>query len=144
MKFIVFPARVTLVLIACFLIVAAGCGRGGVERHSLSGNVTFQGNPVPTGRIIFEPDASKGNDGPQGVAMIENGRYSTDKFGRGAISGPLIVRIAGFGGGNSSADQEQSSASPKPLFPIYTTKIELKEGSSSFDFEIPASSPPKR
>ena len=137
MKNIMPSVHITLAFLACCLIATAGCGRGGVERHSLSGKVTYQGQPVPAGRIIFEPDASKGNDGPQGVASITDGYYSTDKFGRGAISGALIVRIAGFDKMPQRSDEGQEGASARPLFPIYTTQIELAKEDSSFDFEIP-------
>ena len=35
------------------------------------------GQPVPAGRVVFEPDASQGNRGPASYAEIEAGHYRT-------------------------------------------------------------------
>ena len=51
-----------------------GCGDGGLKRYRVSGDVSFQGKPVPAGSIIFTPDTAKGNAGPQGTANIIDGR----------------------------------------------------------------------
>ena len=49
-----------------------------------------------SGRIYFAPDPARGNDGPQGYAPIENGRYYTAKGGEPAAGGPVVVRIDGY------------------------------------------------
>ena len=54
------------------LILCAGCD-GGPTRYSVGGVVQFNGNPVPSGRLVFTPDHPKGNQGPQGVADILQG-----------------------------------------------------------------------
>jgi hypothetical protein len=131
MKNIHISTRVIFGLFACCLVVFTGCSDSGVERYSLSGKVTYDGKPVSTGCIIFEPDSSKGNKGPQGFTNIENGRYSTDDIGRGAIHGPLIVRIEG---------QMETSNGPKEKIPSYTTHIDLPKETSTFDFEMPKAS----
>ena len=106
--------------------MTAACSNSGVERHKLSGKVTYQGKPVVKGSIIFEPDTAKGNSGPQGFAAIQDGSYTTDKFGRGAISGPLIVRISG---------QIETPNGEKKSIPDYTTHIDLPKEASTHDFE---------
>ena len=137
MKRPAFFARITMCVAAACLVTAVGCNRSGVDRHNLSGKVTFQGRPVPAGRIVFEPDAAKGNRGPQGITMIEDGQYSTEKFGKGAVAGALIVRIEGFEKPAATTAADENSEA-KPLFPTYITHIELGKEDSTFDFDIPA------
>ena len=43
------------------LLLAAGCGEAGPARYHVSGKVTFNGQPVPAGQIVFEPDPTAGN-----------------------------------------------------------------------------------
>jgi hypothetical protein len=76
------PAVVTGLALAL-----TGCG-GGTQRIRISGQVTFQGKPVPYGNLVFEPDQSKGNRGPQGYAKIQDGRYDTNNAGTGALPRP--------------------------------------------------------
>ena len=111
----------------------AGCGKSGVPRYNLSGTVTYQGKPVPAGQIIFEPDGRKGNDGPQGFSDIKDGKYGTDKFGKGAVAGPLIVTITGTTGKNPT----EANMLGQPLFPKYETTIDLPEEAIEYDFEVP-------
>ncbi|HBO43340.1 MAG TPA: hypothetical protein DD670_05285 [Planctomycetaceae bacterium] len=120
-------------ILACGLTPLAGCGGDKAERYSLTGQVTYQGKPVPAGHLVFEPDASKGNQGPQGFANIENGRYATDQFGRGAVSGPLVVQITAFMDPSQRDEDEPSDEGSL----TYTTHIDLPKEASSFDFDIP-------
>jgi hypothetical protein len=54
------------------VLSAAGCGGPGVG--TVSGKVTFQGVPLPTGRITFIPET-----GSPAVGVIEDGKYSVPK-----------------------------------------------------------------
>ena len=123
-----------LCVLAASVLGWAGCGNQGVPRYNLSGTVTFQGKPVPAGRIIFEPDVRKGNDGPQGYSDIKDGKYGTDRFGKGAVAGPLIVTIIGTTGENAS----EANMLGQPLFPRYKTTIDLPKEAIEYDFEVPA------
>ena len=129
-------ARFTMILglplVASALLVVEGCGGSKVERHNLSGRVTFRGQPVPVGLIVFEPDATRGNRGPQGYAQIFDGRYETEKFGKGAIVGALTVEITGFPPGDGSAGNPGT-----PLFPPYKTRTQISADRSTLDFEVP-------
>ena len=118
-------------ILVCFTLLL-GCGGGGPARKSLKGKVTYAGEPVPMGRIMFEPDISQGNDGPQGFSSIENGFYNTNNFGKGAITGPLIVTITAF-------EKSEKGLPAKPLFPRYVTRVNLSEDAASLDFAIPGS-----
>lgn len=129
-----------LSLVTFLLFITAACGGNSAERYGLSGEVTFAGKPVPSGMIYFEPDVSKGNKGPQGFAQITDGKYNTDKFGKGAVSGPLVVSVVGFSA-ESAANAESAG---RPLFPRYSTRIELAKEASTFNFEVPAGYKPEQ
>ena len=126
------------VVVVTLAIIAAGCGGSDVKRFNLSGKVTYGGKPVTEGLIVFEPDSCKGNRGPQGFSKIVDGEYQTDKFGKGAVSGALIVQISGTvakPAGDQPAVDERSAM--RFQMPPYTTEINLPEETSTYDFEIP-------
>ena len=64
-----------ILLLGCLLAVGACGGPGGPPKYSVSGNVTFDGAPLPEGEIAFRPTDGKGQScgGP-----IENGKYAFD------------------------------------------------------------------
>jgi hypothetical protein len=117
-------------------VIALGCrpSTQGPTRYSIKGSVSFRGQPVPIGRIVFEPDAKAGKDGPPAVAEVLNGRYETGlRFG--GVGGPHIVVIEGFdspGPGGLGPDD-----AAKPLFPEYRTTVELPREGSTQDFDVP-------
>jgi hypothetical protein len=123
-------ARCLSLLVACWTIV--GCGESGVH---VSGEVTFGGKPVPAGRIYFNPDFSKKNDGPQGYADIKDGKFDTRAHGKGACGGATIVVINGFDGNA----QPGAATKGDPLFHEYQVAIELPKVSSMQKFDVPAS-----
>lgn len=130
------------VVVAATMASLVGCGGdSGPKRYDLSGTVTYDGKPVPAGTIIFEPDSSKGNPGPQGVAEIRDGKYDTSKNGKGLIGGPHIVRITGF---DRATEDETTTA--EPLFSEYKIEVDLPKEGGTKDFEVPADAPkpPKR
>jgi hypothetical protein len=96
--------------------------------------VTFGGKPVPSGSIYFEADGSRGNAGPVSIVGIENGRFD-NKAARvaGPVQGPLVVRITG------NPQLEPGGDPQPPLFPEYTTAVELVPGREkiTFDFDVP-------
>jgi hypothetical protein len=112
-------------LVTCAL--SAGCGDGS-GRVELSGTVTFNGQPVPAGKIYFSPDPAKGNKGPQGYADIKDGKFDTARTGKGGVTGPVIVHIEGL----SAGDQ------PQPLFAAYEVPADLSGKSSGLTYDVPA------
>jgi hypothetical protein len=51
-----------LVLLCCVLTTGlTGCGQGGAKLVPVEGKVTMGAKPVPTGTVIFYPDAARGN-----------------------------------------------------------------------------------
>jgi hypothetical protein len=116
------------------LIVVAGCGQRGPVRFRVSGTVAHAGKPVQLGRVVFEPDTSRGNDGPQGFAPIENGRFDTaGPHCRGTVGGAMRVRIDGF----EMTRGEDAAASGKLLFPTYEEAIDLPRADVVRDFAVP-------
>jgi hypothetical protein len=98
--------------------------------------VTFAGQPVPVGRISFEPDTAAGNSGPAGYGSIVAGRYSTYPT-MGAVKGPQVVRITGFDG---KPFGEMTDG--KPLFPDHTTSADLPAKPTTIDFDVPPRTTP--
>lgn len=127
-------ARVGLTLgLAC----VAGCGDA-IVRTQVSGAVIYDGQAVPVGRIYFNPDASKQNDGPQGYADIKDGRYDTRLSGKAPVPGALLVRVEGFDG-----QPEEGRPIGQALF-IYETALDLAKGADATrDFKITTADAPQ-
>jgi hypothetical protein len=118
----------------CSLAAAllAGCSDR-VERVRVSGQITFQGKPVPYGNITFEPDRTKGNQGPQGYAQIRDGQYDTRNAGTEPCPGAQNVHIIGY-------PELGSGATGKTMLVIdYYTTAELTRQAATKDFDVPAS-----
>ncbi|WP_437230018.1 hypothetical protein SH661x_001740 [Planctomicrobium sp. SH661] len=93
--------KFTAVILA---ICHAGCQReGGVRRFTVSGTITLDGQPVPAGEILFEPDTEKGGSGPAGIAEIKQGKFRTRKQ-FGISGGPQVATITANTGEELSTD----------------------------------------
>src|SRR5690242_20151480 len=77
------PLFARLVPLAVLVCVAAGCGGGAA---SVSGAVTFNGEPVGEGFITFLPADGKG---PSAAGPIESGHFAVDHL----TPGPKVVKI---------------------------------------------------
>ena len=128
--------RWTLVAMLTFCLMC-GCGdsQDGPQRFQVSGNVSYDGKPVPKGFITFEPDSKAGNKGPGGGASIVNGRYKTDSD-RGVVGGPHLVRIVGYDGVAASVEGERL-ADGKPLFSTFETSFDFPKQNGTRDFDVP-------
>lgn len=116
-----------LLLTVCLTVVVLGCsGQQGPPRYTISGKVTYDGQPVQEGKIVFTPSS-----GPGSVADIVSGRYST-RADKGAVTGSQQVTICGTDGTQATATHDNT------LFENYTTTIDVPEGDATFDFDIPA------
>lgn len=122
-------------LAAC---LAAGCGSE-VDRQDVSGKVTFAGQPIAYGHIMFMPESTE-KLAPTGEAEIIDGHYDTSEpGGAGIIPGPHQVRITGYQQRppEVSSDETAPVKSEPPLFDGYSTKADLKAGEN--DFDVPES-----
>lgn len=132
------------VLLDCLLLAAglallAGCDRG-PKRYHLSGQVLYDGKPVPAGEIFFDPDGKKKHDGPQGFARIKDGRYDTRDGGKPAGSGPYVARILG---GDGVIPPGADLPLGRPLFPEYTKSVDIPaEEDAKLNFDVPVKRPP--
>ena len=90
--------RFVLAALAVGLVVAVGCGpRDTRIRNRVSGGVTYGGEPVASGEILLIPDGEKGNSGPEGLAIIKNGRFDTrGSRAPGVDEGPMVIEVTGF------------------------------------------------
>ena len=128
--------KIVMALGLILFVSCLGCSdTNDTGRTALSGKVTFDGKPVPYGLIYFTPDTTRGNQGPQGHAEIIDGQYRTDDgdAGVGTVTGPLVVQISGFSEGRG----DNGIIKGTPIFHRYKTQIELSEGVSTMDFEVP-------
>ena len=118
------------------LVLLVGCKDSGPGRFRVSGNAKFEGNPIPFGDVVFTPDGSKKNSGPQGIAQIRDGKYDTAASGgKGFGGGPTIIRVTGFSGEGGKVICE------------YQYKADLPRSETTHDIDVPkagASSRPQK
>jgi len=110
----------------------AGCGKEGPERVVVSGEVSYQGEPVRAGVIRFHP--IKGTRTSMWGAYVVEGKYTTRKGG-GVPVGTHRVEILGFrveGGGQAGVEAPAIdgglAARPREQYipPKYNTRTELE------------------
>ncbi len=112
-----------------------GCGGSdGPARYRYSGKVTFEGQPVPAGEVVFEPDNGAGNSGPQGFARIANGAYDTGRD-KGTVGGAQIIRIRGH-----DAVVLDENKPITILFDNYEVRENLPKKDTVKDFQVTAPS----
>lgn len=127
-----------LALAVCVGGLTTGCGS---KDNRVSGQVTFQGKPIPAGKIYFNHDASKSPGVAPGYADIKNGAYDTAaEGGRGVANGSVSVVIEGFdpsAEGKKEKGDTSGETTIKALFPAYETTAEIS-GNTTKDFDVPA------
>jgi hypothetical protein len=125
--FRIFPA----IWLVCLLSLAGCEGQSGPQTYRVSGVITFDGKPIPQGMIVFTPDFSKQNDGTQGVAAIQDGKYDTRiANGQGTVGGPMKVSVTGL------------TADERPLCQ-YDFDLDLPKQDSTHNIEVPPSAASK-
>ncbi len=120
------PSRQPRFMVAALLmgwcaVMLTGCGKvEGPERFPVEGTVTYEGQPVPSGLLVLEPDPTRGSGGPVSVLEIRNGRFDSRKQGaKGPLRGPLLAKITGY------PEADPNVEVSKPLFPEFQTTLEL-------------------
>lgn len=126
----------------------SGCGGGATDslpRHAVSGNVTLDDKPLPSGSISFDPADPGKPDAVSAGATISNGSYSVAQAD-GLTPGVYRVSINSRGGAAAVSPTEAPGAPPKTrpkdLIPEKyntksTLKAEVKPGESPrFDFDL--------
>jgi major membrane immunogen (membrane-anchored lipoprotein) len=90
------PIAITLGLTATVLVLGCGSDESGLaQRYSVSGKVTYKGEPVPKGGVTFEPVKPAPPAGRHASGTIENGYYTltTSTKDDGALPGDYKVVI---------------------------------------------------
>jgi len=101
-----------------------------VPTFPVEGMVTFKGKAIPKGEIYFDPDISI--KGPQGRALISEGKFSTKDINSRIVPGKYIIRIHGFDG-----KPREEAPMGKALFPTYELPMELVAG-KPLAIEVPS------
>jgi hypothetical protein len=83
-----YPGWLRSLLIGGLLVVSAGCGKSGDGRSSVTGKVTYDGQPLTNGQVVFEPGAQ----GRMAIGQVVDGRY-TIAAERGPTAGDYTVKI---------------------------------------------------
>jgi len=121
------PCVLAIMVLTLLASAIGGCSRPVARRHHLTGTVTCGGAPVVAGEVLFTPDGSRQNHGPQGIATIREGRFDTSGTrAPGVAGGAMIVRVAGA----------LDTAGEKIVKHEFT--IELPHSDHDFAIEIPA------
>jgi hypothetical protein len=74
---------------AALLLLAAGCGQSssGSGLVPVYGKVSFRGQPLAGGTIVFAPDQERGGRGPLGVGTIDaQGHYILQSEGKPGVT----------------------------------------------------------
>ncbi len=121
------------VAVLAMIWTTAGCGGNDHRPIHISGTATFDGQPIPFGQILFEPDASAGNSGPAGFATITDGKFDARSSGKGITRHrPFVVTIHG-----QTRAPDQGHDASLPLFNPYEVQAEVADPVK--DFDMPAS-----
>jgi hypothetical protein len=84
--------------------------------------------------VTFTPDVGQGNSGPQGAAMIEDGRFDTaGRDGLGVVGGPHVIAVIGYDG----SEPTESNPLGEPLFSEYTVEKDLPKHDTTLAITVP-------
>jgi hypothetical protein len=110
----------------------SGCGGdGGPPRYGLAGAISYEGQPVPFGWIVFAPE-----NGPGATANIEDGKYTTpDDFG--TVGGVHTIEVVAFDGvAVADPDAEGGMRTSGTLMFSYKFTKEIPKETTTWDIEI--------
>ncbi|PQO39409.1 hypothetical protein C5Y96_02740 [Blastopirellula marina] len=111
------------------VMLCSGCfGQKGLETAPVSGVVTYNGKPLPYGRVSFRPEAGS----PATGAIQSDGSFSLSTYGNGdgAIVGTHQVSITATeadAGTMAEAAANTEMAVPKSLIPKKYTSFSTSE-----------------
>jgi hypothetical protein len=115
------------------LALAAGCRPQEPTRYEVHGRVTFDGKPIPLGKIVFSSNPSAGFTGVDGWAPISDGAFDTDSGGYKTAGGNLVARLEGRG------PPSERFPEGKPLFSNYDVPVVVPKARTELNFEVPRS-----
>ena len=120
--------------IVIMLAAVMGCSPAAPdpETDSVHGRVTFKGQPLESGTIIFSFDPATGFTGADGWAPISSGDYDTRIGGYRTRGGKLVARIEGRG-----MPTPQAAQGPL-LFSHYDVSVDVPKGRFELNIDVPA------
>src|SRR5687767_9989295 len=121
---------------ALLVLVLAGCGGDGLNRHRIQGAVTFDGKPVEFGAIFFEPTESVGEIAPTVYLPGRNGKYDTGEGG--PIAGTYKVVVGGTDQSKKHVDDDGVTHQAQ-LFEDYRFEVSIPPPNNVLDVEVPSS-----
>jgi hypothetical protein len=131
--------------IALSLSTISACGSSdGLNRQAVTGTVTWEGQALSTGAILFEPATNE--SGTTVGSTIKNGKFSIARD-QGPVPGDYVVRIYSSSGTQAAPIDGQSERSPRPMLErlpaTYNAKSELRAQVTArrpnrFQFELRA------
>jgi hypothetical protein len=130
-------------LCACAVVAGlSGCADGGAKRLAVAGGVTWRGQPLDQGAIVFLPDDP--SLGASGGAMVKHGRYRIPARD-GLLPGRYKVMITSADPGRAPHPEAVPGA-PGPLsrdrvhskFNAQTVLVAevTATGPNTFDFDV--------
>ena len=136
--------RIVLLAIGLLPVLALSGYEGGDSEEGIevSGKVTWQGESLGTGKILFTP--GEDNSGPAAGSAIENGRYRIS-----AENGPdrgtyqIVVTASGPPSKFKTFGSRRVGAKPLPeenLFFTFTRELVTNNGEAQLAFELPSPS----
>jgi hypothetical protein len=141
-----FHVATVLLLAVVASALLAGCGGGdSLPREAVSGTVKFDGAPLKSGTIQFQPTSA--GETTAGIAPINDGKY-TVKQSEGLVPGKYQVIITGILAPPEAPKNEMPGDTHPPRAPAkevipekYNARSELaaqvtKEGPNTFDFDL--------
>lgn len=107
-----------LLLILSALTGLTGCGSSSAPLAAVTGSVSYQGQPVGGGIIVFTPDTSRGTHGPMAHAEIQaDGTFTLHtEDAAGAVAGWHRITLVLVDEPNPQ-QQDHSSSLPQNLLP---------------------------
>jgi hypothetical protein len=115
--------------------LGAGCSDPGPKRYRISGDAKFNGAPIVFGDVVFTPDGSKQNSGPQAIAQIRDGKFDTaGPDGKGGAGGPTVVKVTVHSGPLDKGGK---------FICEYEYTVDLPRGDTTLNIEVPASAAKK-
>ena len=118
-------------------LVLAGCGGDGLDRHRIRGTVTFEGKPVESGAIFFEPTASVGKIAPTVYLPIQDGKYDTGN--KGPVAGKYRVVVGGRDAKSKARVDDDGITHTTRLFNDYVFEVDIPPPNNTLNVEVPAS-----
>jgi len=135
------------VALAGLLIVGCSGSSAEFERASISGTVTLDGEPLPSGQIVFQPTLKEGElskkkgVGRPATATIKDGKYEISAA-KGPTVGPNKVQITAIRdtGKTTEQDGKKVAVSEQYLPARYNTatleRYEVTSGKNTKNFEL--------